>query len=57
MTKEEWTEPTQQDNSAAEATPTDVDDRTEKAAARQSIKRHIIQNQSRTLNRISGLRK
>jgi len=38
MTEEEWTEPTQQAHSATKATPTDADDRAEKAAARRSIK-------------------
>jgi len=38
MTEEDWTEPTQQAHSATKATPTDADDRAEKAAARWSIK-------------------
>ena len=38
MTVKEWTEPTQQTNLATRATPTDADDRAEKATARQNIK-------------------
>jgi len=38
MTVKEWTEPTQQTNSATKATPADTDDKTEKATARRSIK-------------------
>ena len=53
MTGEEWTEPTQQTDSATKATLTGTDDRPEKATTRQRNKERNIQNQCKAPCRAS----